>query len=128
MIYYKVDAILSLVPGAKVSIDDGVVTWFDPPVAPVTDQQIDDELVRLNARAHIPASISMRQMRLSLLQNSLLNNVQALVDQAGNEAYQIEWEYANDVLRSAPLVALFGSELGLTEQQVDDVFILGATL
>jgi len=76
----------------------------------------------------VPEKISMRQMRLSLLQSNLLNSVQALVDAAGNEAYQIEWEYANDVLRSAPLVALFGSELGLTEEQIDNIFILGATL
>jgi hypothetical protein len=76
----------------------------------------------------VPDKISMRQMRLSLLQNNLLNNVQALVDAAGNEAYQIEWEYANDVRRDADLVALFGSELSLTEEQIDRIFIDGENL
>ncbi len=76
----------------------------------------------------VPDKISMRQMRLSLLQSNLLNSVQALVDAAGNEAYQIEWEYANDVRRDADLVALFGSELGLTEEQIDRIFIDGENL
>jgi hypothetical protein len=76
----------------------------------------------------VPNKISMRQMRLALLQQNLLNDVQALVDASGNEAYRIEWEYANDVLRTATLVTLFSGELDLTEQQVDDIFILGATL
>lgn len=44
-----IDAIISLVPSAEVSVCDNNVTWHIPSTAPVTDAQIDSELVRLQA-------------------------------------------------------------------------------
>lgn len=41
------EAVLSLVPNAEVSITDGNITWVNPAVAPVTDEQIDAEILRL---------------------------------------------------------------------------------
>lgn len=43
----KVQAILSLVPKAEITVRDDVVEWINPSVAPVTDEQIEQELVRL---------------------------------------------------------------------------------
>ena len=43
----KITAIVSLVPGAEVSVIDDKVTWHKPSIAPVTDAQIDAEMVRL---------------------------------------------------------------------------------
>ena len=43
----KMAAIQSLVPGAQVTIEDGRVTWYDPAVAPVTEEQIAAEVERL---------------------------------------------------------------------------------
>lgn len=45
----KFQAIQSLVPGAQVSIAvaNGEVTWIDPPVAPVSEDQISAEQQRL---------------------------------------------------------------------------------
>ena len=42
-----IDAVLSLVPGAEVSCDNNIVTWLKPSKAPVTDEQIQAELIRL---------------------------------------------------------------------------------
>ena len=42
-----IDAVLSLVPGAEVSCEKNTVTWYKPSEAPVTDEQIQAELVRL---------------------------------------------------------------------------------
>lgn len=42
-----IDAVISLVPGAQVTCTDTVVTWHDPAEAPVTDEQIQAELERL---------------------------------------------------------------------------------
>jgi hypothetical protein len=44
-----VDAIRSLVPTFQGAITGGVITWHVPTVAPVTQDQIDAELVRLQA-------------------------------------------------------------------------------
>jgi hypothetical protein len=43
----KLQAILSLVPNAQVSIYGGMVEWHEPAIAPVTDAQIDAEIARL---------------------------------------------------------------------------------
>lgn len=43
----KLDAIISLVPGAEVSVRDGVVEWHIPSIPPVNDEQIVLEQVRL---------------------------------------------------------------------------------
>jgi hypothetical protein len=44
-----VDAIRSLVPEFQGAITGGVITWYVPTEAPVTQDQIDAELVRLQA-------------------------------------------------------------------------------
>ena len=45
----KMQAILSLVPGAQVTVRDGVVEWINPSVASVTESQIATEVIRLQA-------------------------------------------------------------------------------
>jgi hypothetical protein len=75
-----------------------------------------------------PEQISMRQCRLVLLANGLLDSVQQFVDQSGDEAAQIEWEYANDVHRQAPLTAVIAQFLGLDSDQMDALFLQGSQL
>jgi len=43
----KLQAILSLVPGAEVTLYDDEVQWINPSTAPVTEQQIATEKTRL---------------------------------------------------------------------------------
>lgn len=45
----KATAVLSLVPGAEVSVIGDEIIWVNPSVAPVTDEQISAEFDRLNA-------------------------------------------------------------------------------
>lgn len=46
----KINAILSLVPNAEVVVrDNDVVEWINPTIAPVTDEEIDAEIARLQA-------------------------------------------------------------------------------
>jgi len=49
MIITKIKAILSLVPNAQVNIYGNDVQWVNPVIAPVTNEQIDNELLRLTA-------------------------------------------------------------------------------
>lgn len=44
----KLDAILSLVPGADVTVRGLDIEWHNPSIAPVTDAQIEAEMVRLD--------------------------------------------------------------------------------
>ena len=43
----KATAILSLVPNAEFVITEGVIEWHSPSTSPVSDEQIAQELIRL---------------------------------------------------------------------------------
>lgn len=75
----------------------------------------------------IPTVVSMRQARLALLQEGLLNNVNSAIEQ-GNEADKITWEYATEVNRSDSLVQNMAIALQLSKTQLDDLFLLASTL
>lgn len=74
----------------------------------------------------IPTSITMRQCRLYLLNQNLLDDVENIVSQ--NRAWQIEWEYANEVLRTNQLITAMQSSLNLTDEQVDSMFLEASKL
>lgn len=79
----------------------------------------------------IPASITMRQARLALLQSGLLTTVNAAVAAmpgVEGDAARIEWEFSGAVERNRPLVQSLAATLGLTEAQLDELFTLAATL
>lgn len=76
---------------------------------------------------YIPSVVSMRQARLALLQSGLLATVDAAIAQ-GTEADKITWEYATEVNRNDTLVANLSMALGLTEQQLNDLFVLASAL
>lgn len=71
----------------------------------------------------IPSVVSMRQARLALLQAGKLDDIEAAVAQLGTAA-QIEWEYAQTVERSHPLV----QSLGMSDAELDVLFTQAASL
>lgn len=91
-------AIEALVAAGELTI----APYVPPPAPPVTQ-------------------VTMRQARLALLAADLLDDVDAMVLQA-DRAVRIDWEYATVVDRSSPLVAAIGSQLGLTDEQIDAMF------
>lgn len=75
--------------------------------------------------------VSMRQARLALHQQGLLSSVEDainLIPEPEKSKIKIEWEYSNAIFRDSPWLSTFASALGLTEQQMDDLFALAATL
>lgn len=70
----------------------------------------------------VPSSITMRQARLILLQYGLLDDIEAIIQTQGRAA-QIEWEYAQEVHRTHPLLQLLQSAQGLTNEQIDSMFL-----
>lgn len=75
----------------------------------------------------IPTSVSPLQARKALRQQDLLAMVQAAVDAADIDT-QDAWEYATSFDRTSPFVLGMAQVLGWTEQQLDDLFVLAATL
>lgn len=79
----------------------------------------------------VPEVVTMRQARLALLGAGLLAQVNTAVTNmpgAEGDAARIEWEYAQEVRRDAPLVAALSAAFGWTSAQLDDLFTEGAKL
>lgn len=64
---------------------------------------------------------SARQARLALAANGSLAAIEAAIAASG-EAAQIEWQYANEIERSSPLIAGLTAGLGWTEEDLDNLF------
>ena len=81
--------------------------------------------------ASVPKVVTMRQARLALLGAGLLPGVTAAINAMGSpmkEAAQIEWEYSQTVERQRGFVLLLGAALGLTELQLDNLFVAAGAL
>lgn len=74
----------------------------------------------------VPKSVTMRQARLALLGAGLLTTVNdAIAAMTGvqGEAARIEWECSKEVQRDRALVQALGPTLGLTDAQLDALFV-----
>lgn len=79
----------------------------------------------------IPASVSMRQARLALLGAGLLVQVGDAIgalDEPHRTAARIEWEYATELRRDHPLIAMLGAALELEETAIDALFVAASQI
>lgn len=79
----------------------------------------------------VPQNVTMRQARITLLRAGLLDKVTAAIaalpSPSGDEA-RITWEFASEIQRDGPLIGQLAPGLGLTEKQIDALFIEADTL
>ena len=68
-----------------------------------------------------------RQARLALASQGLYEAVQTTVVAISDEA-RIEWEYATTVERTSPLIDAMKGVLGMTDEDLDNLFELAVTL
>lgn len=78
-------------------------------------------------KARVPTTLTVRQAKLALLAAGLLDDVDAAVAGA-DRATQVEWEYATTVERTWPTLVAMATALGMTDTQLDNLFIQGAAL
>ncbi|CAN8142811.1 hypothetical protein THIOSC15_820001 [uncultured Thiomicrorhabdus sp.] len=76
----------------------------------------------------VPQVVTMRQARLELLNMGLLDSVNATLAQLNNAQAQIEWDYSNEVQRDNALINALSSALGLSSDDIDNLFIEAAKL
>ena len=79
------------------------------------------EEIEAYEKSLIPKTITLRQARLYLLSIELLDDLENIISQ--NRAYQIEWEYANQIERESPLVSIMGQTLNLDDTAIDNMFM-----
>lgn len=75
----------------------------------------------------VPVFVSPRQAKLALLQHGLLDQVEAAIA-AADRATQITWASSTAFERSNPLVLALAGQLNLSSADLDQLFILAATL
>jgi len=86
---------------------------------------------RTSGMVGFPYQVTMRQARLALLQQGLLSAVEDainLIPEPDQAKVKTEWEYSAAVARNSEWVAALQPALGLTDQQMDDLFNLAASL
>lgn len=100
--------------------DDGKVAIFSGDVWFVGDAP-----VVTPAMPEVPQSITMRQARLQLHKIGKLADVQAAINalpEPPKTEAQIEWDYASVVERASSFVVLLTPALGLSEEEMDNLF------
>mgnify|MGYP005990194931 CR=1 FL=1 len=96
---------------------------------------VDLEYADLTEEQHVvwrtTAKVSMRQARLALLQEGYMAQIEealALIPDPDKTKVETEWQYSSVVERDSEWVSTLQPALGLTDQQLDDLFILAAAL
>ena len=115
------DPITQTIREADIALIDGAWTQQWEVIA------LDAEAIAANRQAQVPTTLTIRQAKLILLQNNLLDDVDAAVAQA-DRATQIEWEYATEVHRNWTTLTNMATSLGITDEQLDQLFIEGSKL
>lgn len=86
----------------------------------------------LNTKLPVPSSITMRQGRLKLLELNLLDAVNlslnSISDEKERKAALIEWEYAQTIDRGSHWVVNLSQSLGLSDSDLDDLFISASSM
>lgn len=81
----------------------------------------------------VPNRVTLRQFKLALIQSNIslesaencLNNIQ---DNTQREIAKVEWNHGSEINRDNILVSVISSDLNLTTEQTDNLFILAANL
>lgn len=81
----------------------------------------------------VPESVTMKSARKALILAGIsMPTIEAafdtITDATQKELAKVDWEFSANVLRQSPLVASMATALGLTSQQVDDLFIAASKI
>lgn len=109
----------------------GAVWSYTGGVWAVVDTVRHQSLIAAAYTASIPQVVTMRQARLALLAAGKLASVNSAIagmSGAQGDAARIEWEFSSEVKRGQPLVKSLGPALGMSETQMDSLFIAAAAL
>jgi len=99
---------------------------YDP--ARMDDYRVRDGVLVID----VPRTVTMRQARLALLSAGLLDDVDealaSIPDEAERRAALIAWEYAAEVERDDHLVQSVAQAIGLSADQLDQLFAAARSL
>ncbi|WP_430229934.1 hypothetical protein [Nitrosomonas communis] len=74
----------------------------------------------------VPQEVQAHQARIALFEAGLLDEVNAYIASSNDDELKIRWEYGGKLLRNSQYVAAVAVALGLTDEQLDELFIRAA--
>ena len=101
-------------------LDGYTQTWT---IVSLTEEEIEAVF-----KASVPEVITKRQMRLALHQSDLLDTVETAIENSNDMVLKIDYADADEIRRDWQSMLTLSNELGLTEKQVDNLFILAGSL
>jgi len=122
-------ALDGIVNGKIISVESGIFSIIDPPEPEPESTDTEPELPESKPTPPITA----RQLRLCLVLNGISldlveSAIDSIEDKTEREVARIEWEYATVFERSHPLIEQIGTSLGLTTEQIDEMWQEAITL
>lgn len=90
-----------------------IVTDTSPMIVPVTPPK------------QVPESITKYQAKMALLEIGLFEQVETYVRDSNDAALKISWYDAEKFHRNNSFIASVGQAFNLSQDQIDDLFILG---
>lgn len=112
----------------QVTKEDGTVMYqyeqlrFSPPVS---DEAIDKAITKRKDELKVK-SITQLQAKLQLLEMGLLDEVETMV--ATDRKVKLYWEYALVIEIEHETLKAMATQLGLTDEQLDEMFIAASKL
>lgn len=107
----------------------GVFETITPDMTDITDTAVLQQVTEIyNEINKVPEVVSMRQARLALFKQGLLSTITTAIESSTDEELKIEWEYATTVRRDLPNLIALATSLGLTSDDLDNLFRLASTL
>lgn len=105
--------------------------YIKPGLVRMTDEEVQAHLNPPPSPPSVPERVTMRQARIALSRAGLITQVEqalsSMEGQAGEEA-RIEWEFSSEVHRNKPFVIELGIAVGLSPEQMDQLFIDAAEI
>lgn len=119
------------IPDSSNELYQDYVEWLRNENSPELVPFFEDEENEYS-RQLLPKIVSQRQLRTQLVLNGFdLNDVQTAINGLtgpDKSIAQIAWDYAITFERESPLLISLALSLGLTESQIDDIFLNASKL
>jgi hypothetical protein len=88
--------------------------------------QIGQDYITTISKSMVPAFVTRRQLRLALLAFGMLSTANEFVSEQSEEV-KIYWNDSQEFYRQHPMIISMSAQFGLTESQVDNIFIAAST-
>lgn len=106
------------------------VTTGEQKTIPLTDSEIAEIMAAATgASLHVPQEVTRFQALAALHIAGLLGQVEAMMADPGTDALTgLAWQNAQVFKRTSPMVLNMAQALGLSDQQLDDLFIAASQI